>query len=730
MNMEGRVFGRFRVTEKIGEGGMAEVYAARHELMGREAAIKLLLPQMSQEHVVKRFFQEAQAAARINHPGIVGVFDVGHAEDGRAYIVMERLSGETLNVRLERVKNLPLNDTLQVVRQLASVMKAAHERGIVHRDLKPDNLFLVEDPMVEGGERIKVLDFGLAKLAADTATVLTAQGMVFGTPGYMAPEQCRDSGKVDERVDLYAIGCIMYRCLCGNPPFVGAALDVLRAHMNTPPVPPRRHDSTLPEAINTLILRLLEKSPDRRIRSCTELLMVLDTGEVPKQDTLVDSQGDRTHDITLVEAGPAGPAFERERSTDVDAEPARLPGVAPRPGTGQADAADSDDAITLLATARSPVADATTATPHRAPPPPALPMRASGSAPAAARASSQDPPLPPGAHVWHGTAGSPAANQAGQQRAARRGRAWFLWGALALVIVASVAVALVAARGGDAPAPQAPPQAPPQARKQPDNETTAGRPDLASVGERFDEHTRRAEAHLAAETWNQALAELERAVELADQHGLADENRTGWARRLQERATHELEHQAVFERLVAAHQAGDAATAAQAFHAISEESVYREKARPLYEQARKRWLDRTQKQIKSLTRRGACADVETLVQTARELFPEESTLEDTARACAKRLARDDSAARHQKHQELFDEARQAFKAGEYGRAYRACESAHKLAPGDHETALLCGMAACRLKNRSAAGSYAAKLPEQRARMLQQLCMKEGVNLGL
>ena len=277
--MEGLAIGHFRITRKIGSGGMAEVYEAKHELMDRYAAVKLLRPEMSaQEIIVRRFIQEAQAAASIEHPGIVHVYDVGYTPDGRAYLVMELLTGETLGQRLQRHKRLSLEATVTAIRQLAGVMGAAHQRGIIHRDLKPDNIFLVPDPEIPHGERVKVLDFGLAKLlqVAFPRAELTAQGAVFGTPAYMAPEQCHSAGNVDQRADLYAIGCIFYMCLCGHAPFGTGGIEVLLAHVSQEPVPPRQHAPDIPPAIEELILQLLAKDPDRRWPSCETFIAQLD----------------------------------------------------------------------------------------------------------------------------------------------------------------------------------------------------------------------------------------------------------------------------------------------------------------------------------------------------------------------------------------------------------------------------------------------------------------------
>lgn len=277
--MEGLVIGGFRITRKLGAGGMADVYEARHEHMNHFAAVKLLRPEMStMATMVQRFFQEAQAAASIKHPGIVHVYDVGYTDSGRAYLLMELLHGQTLHDRIKDRKRLSLEATIRIIRQLAGVMSAVHQRGIIHRDLKPDNILLVQDPERDGEERVKVVDFGLAKLLAVAAPIVdpTAHGAVFGTPAYMAPEQCRDSGDVDPRADLYSIGCIFYRCLCGRAPFGTGGLDVLMAQVSRTPVPPRRYAPGIPFAIEELILRLLAKDRDLRPPSCEAFIAQLD----------------------------------------------------------------------------------------------------------------------------------------------------------------------------------------------------------------------------------------------------------------------------------------------------------------------------------------------------------------------------------------------------------------------------------------------------------------------
>src|SRR5450755_841945 len=188
---------------------MGTVWLAEHKLLGSRAAIKVLQPGMSsQEKIVQRFFDEARAATRIRDPGIVTVLDFGW-HHGDAYIVMELLSGSTLTQRLGVTQMAPLQ-AMRLVQMAALAMAAAHGRGIIHRDLKPDNIFVVNDPAVPGGERVKILDFGIAKLIdrdPEVGYMPTVAGTIMGTPAFMSPEQCRAAGEVDHRADIYALGC-------------------------------------------------------------------------------------------------------------------------------------------------------------------------------------------------------------------------------------------------------------------------------------------------------------------------------------------------------------------------------------------------------------------------------------------------------------------------------------------------------------------------------------------
>ncbi len=267
--------GPYRVLDTLGEGGMGTVFLGEHTLLGRRAAIKVLLPDLSAKRdIVKRFFNEARAVTQIADPGIVQVFDFGFDADGAAYIVMELLEGESLSARLRRVKRMSVPDCLRLARMAATSLAAAHAKGIVHRDLKPDNIFVVGDPAVTGGERPKILDFGIAKLQGDDApdSVKTQTGVLIGTPVYMAPEQCRGFGEIDHRADIYSFGCLMFRMLTGRPPFEGPGSgDLIAAHLREPAPLAQSVVASVPEIIDQILQRCMAKSPAVRFQSMTEL---------------------------------------------------------------------------------------------------------------------------------------------------------------------------------------------------------------------------------------------------------------------------------------------------------------------------------------------------------------------------------------------------------------------------------------------------------------------------
>ncbi|MCC6998582.1 MAG: protein kinase [Deltaproteobacteria bacterium] len=279
--MVGDKLGSYHLVRQIGAGGMGAVFEGRHELLDNRVAIKVLLPELSSDaDAVKRFFNEARAATRVKHPGITQIFDFGTAKDGSAYFVMELLDGESLAARLRRQPRLTVAEQAAIGRQISGILAAAHQAEIVHRDLKPDNIFLTRDPEMPGGVRVKVLDFGIAKLAGSGSapiSVKTRTGSVMGTPYYMSPEQCRGSGEVDLRADIYSLGCVLFEMATSRPPFTGTGLgEVLGAHQFVEPPRPRSLNPGVPPALESLILKTLHKTPDGRPQTMTAVAAALD----------------------------------------------------------------------------------------------------------------------------------------------------------------------------------------------------------------------------------------------------------------------------------------------------------------------------------------------------------------------------------------------------------------------------------------------------------------------
>src|SRR3984957_5395 len=281
--MIGKVLGHYRVFEKIGFGGMGEVYRASDERLGRDVALKILKPSLAQDQDrLRRFEQEARAAAVLNHPNIVAIYDIG-IHDGGPYIVSELLVGQTLR---ERLLDGPLsrNQAIDYARQIVQGLMAAHEKRIVHRDLKPENLFITKD------DRVKILDFGIAKLLTsefgsqpgkagpiEALTTQTKIGSVLGTISYMSPEQLR--GKpVDHRSDIFSFGAIFYEMLTARRAFAGdSQVDTMSAILKEDPPEMVREGQKIPHAIEQVVRHCLEKDPDNRFQSARDLAFALST---------------------------------------------------------------------------------------------------------------------------------------------------------------------------------------------------------------------------------------------------------------------------------------------------------------------------------------------------------------------------------------------------------------------------------------------------------------------
>jgi serine/threonine-protein kinase len=288
---EARNLGRYRLKRRLASGGMGDVWGAYHPGLKRDVAVKVLRVDVEERSAgaVARFEREVRATAELQHPNTVRVFDYGTTEDGLCYYVMELLEGETLRSHVERLGPLPPARAVHIMGQAARALGEAHERNIVHRDVKPENLFLTS----LGGEHdfVKVIDFGIAKVPSAESTV-TRTGWILGTPEYMSPEVAM--GKpADARSDVYALGAVLYFLLCGRPPFVGDnAGRLFFAHATEQPLPPSAHlGRPLPSDLEAVVMRALEKEPEARYASGSDLALALARCTVAGKWTF----GDATH---------------------------------------------------------------------------------------------------------------------------------------------------------------------------------------------------------------------------------------------------------------------------------------------------------------------------------------------------------------------------------------------------------------------------------------------------
>jgi len=268
--------GRYLVTRKVGQGGMGAVYEATHTLIGKRVAVKVLLEKYAQrEAIVKRLKQEAQLASSIGNEHIIDITDFGNTDDGRTFVVMEFLEGESLAECLARETKLSENRILRVAAQTASALAAAHAKGVVHRDIKPENIFLLKRKELDF---VKVVDFGISKSLRQSseeeeAVRLTQTGMVLGTPLYMSPEQARGDEDLDHRVDIYALGIIMYEAASGRVPFSGNNyLSVISQVLNEIPKPLREIRPELSEEFEAIVNKAIAKDRNERYADATEML--------------------------------------------------------------------------------------------------------------------------------------------------------------------------------------------------------------------------------------------------------------------------------------------------------------------------------------------------------------------------------------------------------------------------------------------------------------------------
>ena len=265
--------GKYSIEELIKTGGMGSVYRGKHVLMDKTVAVKVLRKALAADDVVvARFSREAKAASRISHPHAVSVTDFGEAENGVVFLVMEYLHGQTLKEIIKREGPMPLDRAIEIIRQVTGALDAAHQQGVIHRDLKSDNIMLSE---TNGGDWARVLDFGIAKIQEPEGSRdhdITAANLVIGTPQYMSPEQCAQTGPIDARSDVYSLGIIVFEMLSGRLPFTGESPTVIMMkQVQDPPPSILEARPDLPAAVRGVVDKALSKQPIDRFQTAGEL---------------------------------------------------------------------------------------------------------------------------------------------------------------------------------------------------------------------------------------------------------------------------------------------------------------------------------------------------------------------------------------------------------------------------------------------------------------------------
>jgi tRNA A-37 threonylcarbamoyl transferase component Bud32 len=268
----GQTIGNYRITAKLGEGGMGIVFLAEHPVIGKKVAMKAIHPELSRNaEVISRFMTEAKSVNQIGNEHIVDISDFGTTTGGEFYFVMEYLQGQAMADRLKDMTRLPPAQALNIASQVADALGASHQHGIIHRDLKPENIYLV----TRGGSRdfVKVLDFGLAKLTQSDEKVShkTRTGSVMGTPFYMSPEQCEGKASIDQRADIYSLGVILFEMLTGKVPFGGEGYgEIIVKHITMPPPSARSITQELSPALDLILYRAMAKNRDERFQTMAE----------------------------------------------------------------------------------------------------------------------------------------------------------------------------------------------------------------------------------------------------------------------------------------------------------------------------------------------------------------------------------------------------------------------------------------------------------------------------
>ena len=412
----GQSFGNYRILEQIGVGGMGSVYLAKHPLIGKQVALKVIHQELSaNKEVITRFFNEARAANQIGNDHIVQIHDFGQTDDGQHFYIMEYIEGRTLASVLTERNTLHPQRVLHISAQIASGLGAAHAANIIHRDLKPDNVMLSN--RLGDADFVTILDFGLAKIL-DNQKQLTAIGVVLGTPQYMSPEACESRRDIDARSDVYSLGILMFQMLTGRVPFQGDSMgEVLVKQVTKLPPAPRALNPAVPPSVEQIVLRCLAKDRATRFQSMGELRQALLHPEryLASSPPVVQAAGGVTGDVALprstqffhgaadpsaAPAGPIGPGHDAPPAGP--ARTAYFAGAAPsavaRAAVAVADELEAEDFDNAITAKKQPPHAARTqyaGQPVAGAPPPAAPAHAAKTQYVAGPGGGPPPPAAP-----------------------------------------------------------------------------------------------------------------------------------------------------------------------------------------------------------------------------------------------------------------------------------------------------------------------------------------------
>ncbi len=705
----GMRIGKYELRRLLGQGGFGMVYVAHDTGLDRELAIKFLLPEhIGTPELLQRFFQEARSAAKIAHLGIVTVFECGVVEgtqtpdDGTAYIAMELLQGESLSDRLARVRQLPPDVAIEIARQVASALGAAHRAGIVHRDLKPDNIYLVPDPAAALGERVKVLDFGIAKLAdaPQGKGVQTRSVMVFGTPRYMSPEQCRSAASVDPRSDIYALGCILFELLCGQPPFDGEPGELIAKHQLAPAPTVRTIRADIAPPVENAVTLMMAKQPEQRPQTMEQVIQLL------------DSSGGIPH-------GPSG-------------------GFTPAPGL-------------------APTIGSMTPTPYHPAPatpwpgqatsqPPGYPQQPTSQPAAYPQGTQQPASYPPGTGPYPQT--QPSAYPQGTQPRAptevpppRKMWPLVLFG---VVAVAAIIITIIATRGGGSETPIAKPKLDagaivavggsdaaavvgdaPVAVATIDAGAVAITGDAAEPIDAAVEETATKQLRMRCLQLN-ATREWKQLAECATQLAAAkDPDAASFA----DEAKREVANEKIFADLQTALRAGNLAAAQHSLDELNPESVYRPEAQAAIDAAGKKAVTADERAAITLAKEGKCKELDALkAQAAKRSKAEGDAIKGLA--CTPHITPPPD--KPCVASDLIDAANTELKNAQDSAALGLFEKAIECSmknkqPIEPSTMRLTFTAACKSRNAVKAKQYWTQLGAIPQKNLKHLCLANGID---